>query len=58
MLAKIFVFAGVLNHLAPNPKYRQSFFSLFWLLTDLARRHPYNQRAYADAEREAEGHRA
>jgi hypothetical protein len=57
-LAKVFVFAGVLNYLAPNLMDLQSFVSLFLLLTGLMRRHPYSQRAYAEADREAEGYRA
>jgi len=42
----------------PNLMDLQSFFTLFLLLTGLMRRHPYSQRAYAEADREAEGHRA
>ena len=57
-LAKVFLFPGVLDHLAPQSDGSSIFLLSFWLLTSLARRYPYNQRAYADAEREAKGHRA
>jgi hypothetical protein len=37
---------------------RLFFILSFWLLSSVARRHPYSQRAHAEADREAEGHRA
>ena len=37
---------GVPNHLV----------FVFWLLSGVARRHPYSQRTHAEADRQAEGH--